>query len=121
MDQLWGGKNWVGGVSKIASKHFQELKIDFFFRVETKTVESVTDIKADINKKYRCVSGKQISLRNVTVTLRDATIQAYLSNGSFSREGEDRPGPAPWVPGEPCASSESCPCPSVFREGYPFR
>lgn len=58
-------------------------------------MESVTDIKADINKKYRCVSGKQISLHNVTLTLRDATIQAYLSNGNFSREGEDHPGPAP--------------------------
>ncbi|XP_059985431.1 lysosome-associated membrane glycoprotein 1 isoform X3 [Lagenorhynchus albirostris] len=70
---------------------------------ETKTVESVTDIKADINKKYRCVSGKQISLRNVTVTLRDATIQAYLSNGSFSREEThcEQDGPSPPTPTAP--------------------
>ncbi|XP_007466423.1 PREDICTED: lysosome-associated membrane glycoprotein 1 [Lipotes vexillifer] len=70
---------------------------------ETKTVESVTDIKADINKKYRCVSGKQISLHNVTITLRDATIQAYLSNGNFSREEThcEQDGPSPPTPTVP--------------------
>lgn len=53
---------------------------------EIKTVESITDIMADINKKYRCVSSNQIHMNNVTVTFRDATIQAYLSNNSFSKE-----------------------------------
>jgi len=53
----------------------------------TKTVESATDIRADINKKYRCVSNNQIHMHNVTVTLHDATIQAYLANNSFSKEG----------------------------------
>ncbi|XP_073068409.1 lysosome-associated membrane glycoprotein 1 isoform X1 [Manis javanica] len=61
---------------------------------ETKTVESVTDISADINKKYRCVSNSQIRMNNVTVTLRDATIQAYLSNNSFSREEWCQPAPS---------------------------
>ncbi|XP_064131276.1 lysosome-associated membrane glycoprotein 1 isoform X1 [Loxodonta africana] len=50
-----------------------------------KTVESTTDIKADIDKKYRCVSSSQIHVNNVTITLRDATIQAYLSNNNFSK------------------------------------
>ncbi|XP_059935900.1 lysosome-associated membrane glycoprotein 1 [Mesoplodon densirostris] len=70
---------------------------------ETKTVESVTDIKADINKKYRCVSSKQVRLQDVTVTLRDATIQAYLSNGSFSREEThcEQDGPSPPTPTAP--------------------
>ncbi|XP_036687311.1 lysosome-associated membrane glycoprotein 1 isoform X2 [Balaenoptera musculus] len=70
---------------------------------ETKTVESVTDIRADINKKYRCVSSKQIHLRNVTVTLRDATIQAYLSNDSFSTEEThcEQDGPLPPSPTAP--------------------
>ncbi|XP_077610139.1 lysosome-associated membrane glycoprotein 1 [Crocuta crocuta] len=53
---------------------------------EIKTVESATDIRADINKKYRCVSNNQIHMRNVTVTLHDATIQAYLAGKSFSKE-----------------------------------
>ena len=107
----------------LLTKHFQELKIDFFFfRVETKTVESVTDIRADINKKYRCVSSKQIHLRNVTVTLRDATIQAYLSNDSFSTEGEDRPRPSPrGCPGRPARLRRAAPGPSVFREVHLFR
>ncbi|KAK1341925.1 hypothetical protein QTO34_016676 [Cnephaeus nilssonii] len=53
---------------------------------EAKTAESMTDIMADINKKYRCVSSNQIHMNNVTVTFIDATIQAYLSNDSFSKE-----------------------------------
>ncbi|XP_055101084.1 lysosome-associated membrane glycoprotein 1 isoform X1 [Symphalangus syndactylus] len=77
---------------------------------EIKTVESITDIRADIDKKYRCVSGTQVHMNNVTITLHDATIQAYLSNSSFSR-GEtrceqDRPSPttAPPVPPSPSPS-----------------
>ncbi|MXQ89694.1 hypothetical protein E5288_WYG011588 [Bos mutus] len=63
-----------------------------------KTVESATDIKADINKTYRCVSETQVNMDNVTVTLRDAAIQAYLSSSNFSREGEDpAEAPAPTV------------------------
>ncbi|XP_051025910.1 lysosome-associated membrane glycoprotein 1 isoform X2 [Acomys russatus] len=52
----------------------------------THTVDITTDIKADINKTYRCLSAIQVYMGNVTITLRDATIQAYLSNGNFSKE-----------------------------------
>nr|KAF6427740.1 lysosomal associated membrane protein 1 [Rousettus aegyptiacus] len=76
---------------------------------ETKTVESITDIMADINKKYRCVSSNQIHMNNVTVTFHDATIQAYLSNNSFSKEEtrceQDRPSPT--VPPSPPHPSPS--------------
>nr|KAF6368898.1 lysosomal associated membrane protein 1 [Myotis myotis] len=62
-----------------------------------KTAESVPDITADINKKYRCVSSNQIHMNNVTVTFIDATIQAYLSNDNFSKEEthciQDEPSP----------------------------
>ncbi|XP_036313227.1 lysosome-associated membrane glycoprotein 1 isoform X1 [Pipistrellus kuhlii] len=62
-----------------------------------KTAESITDIMADINKKYRCVSSNQIHMNNVTVTFIDATIQAYLSTDSFSKEEtrcmQDKPSP----------------------------
>jgi lysosomal-associated membrane protein 1/2 len=54
----------------------------------SKTVEFITDIRADIDKKYRCVSATQVHMSNVTITLRDATIQAYLSNNNFSEGGE---------------------------------
>ncbi|EPQ19058.1 Lysosome-associated membrane glycoprotein 1 [Myotis brandtii] len=56
-----------------------------------KTAESIPDIMADINKKYRCVSSNQIHMNNVTVTFIDATIQAYLSNDSFSKEVPESP------------------------------
>ncbi|XP_036897970.1 lysosome-associated membrane glycoprotein 1 isoform X2 [Sturnira hondurensis] len=64
---------------------------------EVKTAESITDIMADINKKYRCVSSNQIHMKNVTVTFSDAIIQAYLSNNNFSKEEtrckQDEPSP----------------------------
>lgn len=54
-------------------------------------MESATDIRADINKKYRCVSNTQIHMHNVTVTFHDVTIQAYLANSNFSKEGRTLP------------------------------
>ncbi|EGW13352.1 lysosome-associated membrane glycoprotein 1 [Cricetulus griseus] len=50
------------------------------------SVDSSTDIKADISKTYRCLSALQVHMGNVTITLSDATIQAYLSNSNFSKE-----------------------------------
>ncbi|XP_006851583.1 PREDICTED: lysosome-associated membrane glycoprotein 1 [Chrysochloris asiatica] len=50
------------------------------------TVNSTSDIVADLDKKYRCVSHTQIHMSNVTVTLHNATIQAFLSHGNFSKE-----------------------------------
>ncbi|XP_008571151.1 PREDICTED: lysosome-associated membrane glycoprotein 1 [Galeopterus variegatus] len=83
-----------------------------------KTVEFITDIKADIDKKYRCVSGTQVHRNNVTVTLRDATIQAYLSNNSFSK-GETRceqDGPFPTTaPPHPSPSPPPPESPSVDK------
>lgn len=64
---------------------------------EIRTAESITDIMADINKKYRCVSSNRIHMKNVTVTFSDTVIQAYLSNNSFSKEEtrckQDEPSP----------------------------
>uniref|UniRef100_A0A2K5KDV6 Lysosome-associated membrane glycoprotein 1 n=2 Tax=Colobus angolensis palliatus TaxID=336983 RepID=A0A2K5KDV6_COLAP len=78
---------------------------------QIKTVESITDIRADIDKKYRCVSGTQVRMNNVTVTLHDATIQAYLSNSNFSREEtrceQDRPSPTTAPPPAPPSPSPS--------------
>lgn len=51
----------------------------------------MTDILADIDKKYHCVSATQVHMKNVTVTLYDTTIQAYLSNSTFSKGGETLP------------------------------
>ncbi|XP_045677545.1 lysosome-associated membrane glycoprotein 1 isoform X2 [Phyllostomus hastatus] len=71
---------------------------------EIRTAESITDIMADINKKYRCVSSNRIHMKNVTVTFSDTVIQAYLSNSSFSKEEtrcqQDEPSPtaAPTAP-----------------------
>ncbi|KAM5147713.1 lysosome-associated membrane glycoprotein 1 isoform 1-T1 [Callospermophilus lateralis] len=90
---------------------------------EVKNVSSVTDIKADIDKKYRCVSTTQVHMSNVTITLSDATIQAYLSSSSFSK-GESRckqddpePSPTALPPAPPSPSPSPVPAesPSVSR------
>ncbi|XP_051037981.1 lysosome-associated membrane glycoprotein 1 isoform X1 [Phodopus roborovskii] len=69
------------------------------------SVDSTTDIKADINKTYRCLSAIQVHMRNVTITFSDATIQAYLSNSSFSKEEtrctQDGPSPTTVPPPSP--------------------
>ncbi|XP_055464403.1 lysosome-associated membrane glycoprotein 1 isoform X1 [Psammomys obesus] len=66
------------------------------------TVDSVTDIKADINKTYRCFSAIQVYMGNVTITLLNSTIQAYLPNGNFSKEEtrctQDGPSPTTLPP-----------------------
>ncbi|VFV40706.1 lysosome-associated membrane glycoprotein 1 [Lynx pardinus] len=87
---------------------------------EIKTVESATDIRADINKKYRCVSNNQIHMHNVTVTLHDATIQAYLASSSFSKEEtrceQDGPFPTTAPPPPPRPSPSPTPeTPSVHK------
>lgn len=90
------GRKLGWGVFKITfHQALQVVRTGFFFHTEVKTVESVTDIKADINKTYRCVSSDQIHMSNVTVTLHDATIQAYLSSNSFSKEGKTLPALSP--------------------------
>ncbi|XP_059233466.1 lysosome-associated membrane glycoprotein 1 isoform X2 [Mustela nigripes] len=77
----------------------------------TQTVGSATDIRADMNTKYRCVSADQVHMHNVTVTLRDATIQAYLANSSFSKEEtrceQDGPFPTTAPPPPPPTPSPS--------------
>ncbi|XP_052017990.1 lysosome-associated membrane glycoprotein 1 isoform X2 [Apodemus sylvaticus] len=80
------------------------------------TVNFTTDIKADINKTYRCVSDIRVYRNNVTIVLQDATIQAYLSGSNFSKEetrcSQDGPSPTtgpptpspPLVPTNPIVS-----------------
>uniref|UniRef100_A0A8C8U6N2 Lysosome-associated membrane glycoprotein 1 n=1 Tax=Peromyscus maniculatus bairdii TaxID=230844 RepID=A0A8C8U6N2_PERMB len=88
----------------------------YFTNASTKgihSVDSMTDIKADINKTYRCLSAVQILMGNVTVTLHDATIQAYLSNNNFSKEEtrctQDGPSPTTGPPGPSPPPSPSPP------------
>uniref|UniRef100_A0A8C2UWY4 Lysosome-associated membrane glycoprotein 1 n=1 Tax=Chinchilla lanigera TaxID=34839 RepID=A0A8C2UWY4_CHILA len=84
---------------------------------EVKTEDSITDILADIDKKYHCVSATQVHMKNVTVTLSNTTIQAYLSNSNFSkgetRCKQDMPSPTS-VPPSPSPSPVS-PSPSTHR------
>ncbi|XP_004450801.1 lysosome-associated membrane glycoprotein 1 isoform X2 [Dasypus novemcinctus] len=82
---------------------------------DIKTVESITDIKADIDKKYRCVSSNQIHMNNVTIILHDTTIQAYLSSNNFSKEEtrcrQDIPSPTTAPPGPKPTSPSPSPVP----------
>ncbi|XP_023570944.1 lysosome-associated membrane glycoprotein 1 [Octodon degus] len=84
---------------------------------EVKTENSTTDILADLDKKYRCVSTTQVHMKNVTIRLSDTTIQAYLSNSTFSKEEtrckQDMTSPtsAPPAPSTPPAPPSPSPSP----------
>ncbi|NWR59287.1 LAMP1 protein, partial [Bucorvus abyssinicus] len=41
-------------------------------------------IQAYMGTKYRCISSKQINMKNVNVTFSNVTLEAYLTNGTFS-------------------------------------
>ncbi|XP_036610369.1 lysosome-associated membrane glycoprotein 1 [Trichosurus vulpecula] len=86
---------------------------------EEMSVESKTDIQADIDKKYRCISSDRITMNNVTVTLSDVTIQAYLSQNNFSKEetrcSRDTPSPAPG----PTTHPTTAPLPTPTRPPTP--
>ncbi|XP_044526445.1 lysosome-associated membrane glycoprotein 1 [Gracilinanus agilis] len=80
------------------------------------SVKSKTDIQADIDKKYRCMSGNQITMSNVIITLSDVTIQAYLSNNNFSKEetrcSQDTPSPTPVPTTHPTTTTMPVPTPT---------
>ncbi|XP_033616807.1 lysosome-associated membrane glycoprotein 1 [Fukomys damarensis] len=82
---------------------------------EVKAEDSMTDILADIDKKYRCVSATQVHMQNVTITLSDTTIEAYLSNGNFSkgetRCKQDLPSPTSVPPAPPKPPTPPSPTP----------
>nr|XP_006139002.1 lysosome-associated membrane glycoprotein 1 [Pelodiscus sinensis] len=50
-----------------------------------KEVSQKTDILAEIDTRYRCFSTNQINMLNVTITLSNVTLQAYLMNHTLSK------------------------------------
>ncbi|XP_054973897.1 lysosome-associated membrane glycoprotein 1 [Sorex araneus] len=88
---------------------------------ESKTVDSQTDITADINKKYMCANRHLIPMSpGVIAEFRNATIQAYPSNSTFSREethcAQDGPAPTHVPPTTPHPSPSPTPeVPSVDK------
>ncbi|KAM9567042.1 lysosome-associated membrane glycoprotein 1 isoform 2-T2 [Guaruba guarouba] len=49
-----------------------------------KRVSHKTIIQAYMGTKYRCISSKQVNMKNVNVTFSNVTLEAYLTNGTFS-------------------------------------
>ncbi|NXA40645.1 LAMP1 protein, partial [Eudromia elegans] len=43
-----------------------------------------SDIRADMDTKYRCVHSKHISMKNVNITFSNVTLEAYMTNGTLS-------------------------------------
>lgn len=54
------------------------------FTAGMKTVSHKTIFQAHMGTKYRCVNSKHINMKNVTVTFSNVTLEAYLTNGTFS-------------------------------------
>ncbi|XP_075566529.1 lysosome-associated membrane glycoprotein 1 isoform X2 [Pelecanus crispus] len=49
-----------------------------------KKVSVKTNIQAYMGTKYRCISSKNIRVKNVTITFSNVTLEAYVTNGTFS-------------------------------------
>ncbi|NWV70030.1 LAMP1 protein, partial [Malurus elegans] len=49
-----------------------------------KTASHKSVIQARTGTKYRCINSKHISMKNVNVTFSNVTLEAYLTNGTFS-------------------------------------
>ncbi|NXL34182.1 LAMP1 protein, partial [Glaucidium brasilianum] len=43
-----------------------------------------TIIQAYVGTKYRCISSKDVNMKNVNITFSNVTLEAYLTNGTFS-------------------------------------
>ncbi|KFQ75836.1 Lysosome-associated membrane glycoprotein 1, partial [Phoenicopterus ruber ruber] len=51
---------------------------------EVKTVLNKTVMQAYMGTKYRCIRSKHVSMENVNITFSNVTLEAYLTNGTFS-------------------------------------
>lgn len=55
-----------------------------FFTGGVKTVSHKSIIQAHMGTKYRCINSKHINMKNANVTFSNVTLEAYLTNGTFS-------------------------------------
>ncbi|XP_027740418.1 lysosome-associated membrane glycoprotein 1 [Empidonax traillii] len=51
---------------------------------EVKTVSHKSIIQANMGTRYRCISSKQVNMKSVNVTFSNVTLEAYLTNSTFS-------------------------------------
>ncbi|NWX50064.1 LAMP1 protein, partial [Steatornis caripensis] len=47
-------------------------------------VSHKTTIQAYMGTKYRCINSKHLNMKNVNITFSNVTLEAYLTNGTFS-------------------------------------
>ncbi|NWS68713.1 LAMP1 protein, partial [Crotophaga sulcirostris] len=49
-----------------------------------KKVSHKNILQAYVGTKYRCISSKQVNMKNVNITFSNVTLEAYLTNGTIS-------------------------------------
>lgn len=54
------------------------------FTGDVKKVSHKNILQAYMGTKYRCINSKQVNMKNVNVTFSNVTLEAYLTNGTFS-------------------------------------
>ncbi|OWK61036.1 Lysosome-associated membrane glycoprotein 1 [Lonchura striata] len=78
-----------------------------------KTVSHKSIIQAHVGTKYRCINSKHINMKNVNVTFSNVTLEAYLTNGTFSVNktecAEDRVSTTTMVPTTPKQTTSQSP------------
>lgn len=56
----------------------------YLFTGVVKTASHKSIIQAHRGTKYRCINSKHINMKAVNVTFSNVTLEAYLTNGTFS-------------------------------------
>lgn len=54
------------------------------FTGDVKKVSHKTTIQAHMGTKYRCINAKVVNMKSVNITFSNVTLEAYLTNGTFS-------------------------------------
>ncbi|KFU89814.1 Lysosome-associated membrane glycoprotein 1, partial [Chaetura pelagica] len=88
-----------------------------------KKVSHKTTIQADMGTTYRCIKSKYINMKNVNVTFSNVTLEAYLTNGTFSMNktecAEDMVSTTPIIPTTPKHTTSQVPTTSPAPTASP--
>ncbi|XP_064296124.1 lysosome-associated membrane glycoprotein 1 [Phalacrocorax carbo] len=90
---------------------------------EGKTVSHKTTIQAYMGTKYRCISPTQVNMKNVNITFSNVTLEAYLINGTLSKNktecAEDMVSTTAVVPTTPKQTTSQVPTTSPAPTALP--
>ncbi|KFO11160.1 Lysosome-associated membrane glycoprotein 1, partial [Balearica regulorum gibbericeps] len=90
---------------------------------DVKRVSQKNIIQASLGTQYRCINSKHINMKNVNITFSNVTLEAYLTNGTFSMNktecAEDMVSTTAVVPTTPKQTTSQVPTTSPTPSALP--